>query len=86
MPRPHLAPLTRRILPLFTKVDMGDVDAVFSAADSDHSGSIDTEEFKIALASWKESMADVDWVALEKLAKEEDAKAAAAKSSACSVL
>eukprot|EP00900_Chrysochromulina_parva_P027988 jgi/Chrpa1/9823/Chrysochromulina_OHIO_Genome00019403-RA len=68
------------------EVDMGDVDAVFSAADSDHSGSIDTEEFKIALASWKESMADVDWVALEKLAKEEDAKAAAAKSSACSVL
>ena len=86
MPRPHLAPLTRRILPLFGKVDMGDVDAVFSAADSDHSGSIDTEEFKIALASWKESMADVDWVALEKLAKEEDVKAAAAKSSACSVL
>lgn len=65
---------------------MGDVDAVFSAADSDHSGSIDTEEFKIALASWKESMAEVDWVALDKFAKEEEAKEAAAKSSACSIL
>lgn len=67
------------------EVDMGDVDAVFAAADTDQSGSIDPEEFKVALATWKESMAAVNWVQLEQDALEMELQARW-KSTACSLL
>ena len=67
------------------EVDMDDVDAVFAAADADQSGSIDPEEFKVALAAWKESMAAVNWVQLEQDALEMELQARW-KSTACSLL
>ncbi len=67
-----------------SQVDMQDVEEVYKAADADNSGTIDSEEFKIALSSWKQEMAEVNW---QQLAKDiENARPAAKKSSMCALM
>lgn len=71
------------------QVDEADRDAVFDSADVDKSNSLDKNECKAALASWKADCQEIDWVALNAKAQAETAaaqKPKEQKSSACSLL